>query len=33
MLNLSRDYACYGYLAHINPHPRGLSVNFTTAGA
>lgn len=34
VLNLSRDYACYGYLAHINPHPRALlPVNFTTAGA
>ncbi|MDN6380254.1 MAG: hypothetical protein L0K10_15135, partial [Brevibacterium aurantiacum] len=33
VLNLSRDYAAYGYLAHINPHPRALlPVNFTTAG-
>lgn len=23
-LNLARDYACYGYLAHINPHPGAL---------
>src|SRR5699024_9667439 len=21
VLNLSRDYACYGYMAHITPHP------------
>lgn len=34
VLNLSRDYACYGYMAHITPHPRALlPVNFTTAGA
>lgn len=32
VLNLSRDYATYGYLAHINPHPRALlPVNFTSA--
>lgn len=31
VLNLSRDYAAYGYVAHINPHPRALlPVNFTT---
>lgn len=31
VLNLSRDYACYGYMAHITPHPRALlPVNFTT---
>ena len=23
-LNLARDYACYGYLAHITPHPGAL---------
>lgn len=29
-LNLARDYATYGYLAHINPHPAALvPVNFT----
>lgn len=34
VLNLSRDYACYGYLAHITPHPGALlPVKFTTAGA
>lgn len=31
VLNLSRDYACYGYMAHITPHPGALlPVNFTT---
>lgn len=24
VLNLSRDYACYGYMAHITPHPGAL---------
>ncbi|MCU4295817.1 hypothetical protein D3I60_01755 [Brevibacterium permense] len=24
VLNLSRDYACYGYMAHITPHPQAL---------
>lgn len=23
-LNLARDYACYGYLAHIDPHPQAI---------
>lgn len=31
VLNLSRDYACYGYMAHITPHPGALlPVEFTT---
>jgi hypothetical protein len=30
VLNLSRDYACYGYIAHIAPHPGALlPVSFT----
>lgn len=34
VLNLSRDYACYGYLAHITPHPGGiLPVTFGTPAA
>ncbi|MDO5633286.1 MAG: HK97 family phage prohead protease [Micrococcus sp.] len=24
VLNLSRDFACYGYVAHITPHPKAL---------
>ena len=32
VLNLSRDYACYGYMAHIMPHPGALlPVSFTGA--
>ena len=32
VLNLSRDYACYGYMAHITPHPGAiLPVAFTGA--
>lgn len=33
VLNLSRDLGAYGYMAHINPHPRALlPVVFTTSG-
>lgn len=32
-LNLARDYACYGYIAHINPHPAAiLPVKIAAAG-